>query len=133
MRSTVMRRLGAFGLALLVIPLLLLVASVAGCAASPTQQWAEARITLNTAQDALVDLHAAGVITDKDLVATEPIVKPARAALDAAEARLPDGGPTFEGLLQVALAAVTKLKELEAERIADATREVERPPPALAP
>ena len=109
---------------------LALLACLPGCAATPTQRWAEARIALNTVQNSLVDLNANGLLSDEDFVATRQFVKPARAALDAAEAQLPEGSGTFVDLLTMANAAVTELQRIETAGIAAQTPATARPPPA---
>ena len=100
---------------------MLLLTLLAGCSATPTQRWAEARIALTAAQDAIVDLYDAGLIDDEEMASTEPVIKPARKALEVAESQLPEGGATFEQLLGMARAAVEELNRIAARDLGGAT------------
>ncbi len=67
--------------------LAILLILVAGCA-SPRAQWAVSRATLTQTEIGLVAAHASGALSDKDFVATAPVVKAARGTLDAADKEL---------------------------------------------
>ncbi len=87
-----------------------LILFVVSCASTPTNRWAQARVTLTTGQNTALTLHEAGIIDDLMLVKADPYVKSARVALDAAEGYLPEGGDTFEILMDAAIAAITYLE-----------------------
>lgn len=89
---------------------------LAGCR-TPTQEWAAARETLTAAQDGVLELHAGGIISDKELVQIDVAAQTARRALAVAETRLPDGGPEFEDWMNVAQEALQRLVQLEKERL----------------
>jgi hypothetical protein len=87
---------------------------LAGCA-TPTQQWAQQAIALNAAENVVVDLHESGVMSDATLIMIGDYgIKPARAAVDAAETFLPNGGPAFKQYLSQAKAALIVVSEAEA-------------------
>ena len=100
---------------------MLLLTLLAACSATPTQRWAEARIALTAAQDTIVDLYEANLISDAEMASTEPVIKPARRALEVAESKLPEGGPTFEQLLDMARAAVEELQRITARELGGAS------------
>lgn len=117
-------------LALIAATAIAILACLPGCGTTPTQKWAEAQIALNTVENSLVDLNSHGIISDEDFVASKKYVYPARSALDAAEAQLPEGGGTFSDLLTMAKAAIVEAKRIEAEGLAAQTKAMARPPPA---
>lgn len=77
------------------------VVAAQGCAATATNKWAQARVTLTSAQDSVLLAHSAGLLTDEDLVRADALVQSARVALDQAETYLPDGGTSFEQRLAI--------------------------------
>lgn len=88
---------------------------MSGCASNPTARWAQARVTLTTAQDSALILHRTGAISDADLVdRVNPAVQTARVALSEAEARLPDE-PGVLDMLDIAEAAVRRLEAVRKE------------------
>lgn len=66
----------------------LLLIALAGCAASPRQQWSVARESLTQTENGLVAAHQAHVLSDKAFVATEPYIKSVRASLEKADEEL---------------------------------------------
>jgi hypothetical protein len=108
-------------LALVLAFLLALACLVAGggCAAvdSPTQRWAIARQSLTTVQDTVLPLHAAGAVSDDELLRIDVIVQTARRALAVAESQLPDGGTTFDQWLAIARGGLDALADIERRRI----------------
>lgn len=94
------------------IVLLLSMLVCAGCGTTPTQQWASTAIALTAAEETLADMHQHGLIGDKLLVDVADFgVKPARAALDKAKDRLPDGGFNFDQLMATAKAGLAAVNE----------------------
>jgi hypothetical protein len=77
---------------LLIVGIFAMLLTAGGCA-SPRSQWAVAQTTLNQTEHTLVSAHQAGLISDKDFLATEPFVKASRAALERADAELAASGP----------------------------------------
>lgn len=73
---------------------LLLAASAAagGCAATPEDRWYQAQDMLTTARTAILAHHAAGNLSDAELVRLDEFEKTARTALAAAEALATDPG-----------------------------------------
>lgn len=82
-----------------------------GCATTPAARWAQARQTLTTAQNTILESHRAGLVSDKDLVALDPFVKAVRGALDRAAAELPAGGSAFDFYMNLATDALTNLSQ----------------------
>lgn len=117
-------------LTLIAATALAILAFLPGCAATPTEKWAQAQIALNTVENALVDLNASGVVSDKDFRESRKYVYPARAALDSAAAQLPEGGGTFTALLADAKAAIAEAQRIESEALAARAKTAARPPPA---
>lgn len=66
------------------------------------EAWAAARRSVTAAETVLLDLHAGGVLTDEKLVALDPAMKTARAALAAALPLVEAGDPSADGWLLVA-------------------------------
>lgn len=62
-----------------------------GCQLTPEQRWYSAQDSLNTARSVVLTAHASGLISDRDLLAIDPIEKSVRAALDAAKEALDSG------------------------------------------
>lgn len=60
--------------------------SLAGCQGTPEEQWHQQRALLSELQDTTVELHKAEVISDNDLLATEPIFHSARSHLNESAA-----------------------------------------------
>ena len=81
--------------------LIILAMFMAACSTNPVNRWAQARDTLTRAQDTVLFAHQAGLINDEALVAADPIAQAARAALDKAEASLPEGGAGFDHYLSI--------------------------------
>ena len=86
----------------------LLILLLAGCASSPSRQWAQANESFIAAQDLIGIAHDAGILSDEDLVATEPYVMAARAALDKAEENF-DNPDRFNAYLQAARSAIVEI------------------------
>lgn len=91
--------------------LLAIVMLLAACATDPTARWAQQRSALTTVQNTISDLHESGIIDDEQLLAVEPGVKAARAALAHAFAELPDGGTAFESYMSLAKATLGTLRQ----------------------
>lgn len=117
-------------LTLIAATALAILAFLPGCASTPTEKWAHAQIALNTVENSLVDLNAHGVLDDKDFTASKKFVYPARAALDEAASKLPDGGGTFTALLDEAKAAIAEAQRIESAARASQPKTAARPPPA---
>jgi hypothetical protein len=91
--------------------------TVFGCASDPTSRWAQARESLNVAQDTAVLLYDTGNLSDEDMTnRIGPAVLTARSALERAEQLLPDG-PGLAEVLEIAEAAVLRLSELRLEYV----------------
>jgi hypothetical protein len=88
---------------------------LAGCAGSPTKRWAQARETLTVTQDTTVELWDAGQLEPETMLVMDPAVQAARAALAAAEARLPDG-PGVDAYLDAAEAALQAIARAQTIR-----------------
>jgi hypothetical protein len=97
---------------LLVVAAIVLL-SLPGCAATPTQRWAQARETLTATQDTTLTLYDAGLVTKDQLIAMDPYVRSVRVALAVAETDLPDGGNGFDSQLEAAQAALAELRKLQ--------------------
>jgi hypothetical protein len=92
---------------------LLLLTLFVGCA-SPRNQWAVARQSLTTTENAIVAANAAGVLPDKDLIAVEPFAKAAQGALKQADAELVANGEKASGRFDFYMNLVTgSLKSLD--------------------
>lgn len=65
-------------------------------AATPTDQWYQARATLTGVQNLLLIGHQQGVIDDETLVGLAPLVQTARQTLTEARGYLPEGGDGFD-------------------------------------
>jgi hypothetical protein len=100
-------------LALLLVTMLYVV----GCA-SPRAQWAVARSSLSTTENAIVAASQSGLIQDRDLVTLEPFAKSAQAALAEADKELTANNdqPTsrFRFYLNIAATTAAKLKGYQA-------------------
>lgn len=72
-------------LACLLLPAL----TMGGCAANPVDEWHQARQTQTQLKAQMLNLHTAGAISDRELVAMEQYVRAADDALGAWQAALP--------------------------------------------
>lgn len=70
------------------IPLLLV---LIGCGTTPRARWAEQRALLSAAQDSLVELHKANVISDKDFLRAHGMTLIARRYLEEARQFFDEG------------------------------------------
>jgi hypothetical protein len=95
---------------------------LAGCAATPSKQWAQGREALTTTQNVLLQQAAAGNLSGEDLIAIDPLIQSARTALDVAETQLPEGGKSFESYMQIVESILTKLLEIQAKESANGNR-----------
>lgn len=94
--------------------LLLVCLLLAACASTPTNRWAQARVTLTSAEKTALAAHRSGLISDGILVRSDGLVKTARAALDKAELQLPEGGSVFEILMSAADEAIKQIEAMAA-------------------
>jgi hypothetical protein len=82
---------------LLMLIVLLALATAAGCAATPEDRWFQQRDALNTANR----IYLANVpqMTDEQIVHYGELLQTAREQLNEAEAQLPEGGSSFDTML----------------------------------
>lgn len=90
--------------------LLGLVVILGGCASSPQARWAQQREALTSVQDAVSDLHEAGLLSDDELLAVHPSLVAARTALAEAEAHIGDASPPFDDALMRAREAIATVR-----------------------
>jgi len=93
---------------------LLILLVLVACSSNPTNRWGQARLTLSTTQDTILIAHTAGLVDDQLIVAIDPVVQAARAALDKAAMFLPDGGSGFEAYMQIVEAMLIRLETMAA-------------------
>lgn len=82
-----------------------------GCQSAESRFYAQ-RAALTSFEVAVLDAHAAGVLSDEELVAMDAGVQSARVWLSTAKSFLPDGGDTFEAYLSSAAAVLDKLSPI---------------------
>lgn len=97
---------------LLPLIVLLAVASVAGCAATPEDRWYQQREALTTANE--VYLANLPLMNDEQIVFHGELLQAARAGLDQARAHLPEGGSSFDAALDAVEAILIRLAEQSA-------------------
>jgi hypothetical protein len=91
----------------------LLLATAAGCAATPQDRWLQQREALNTANRIYL-AHVPGM-TDEQIVHYGELLQTARAQLDQAKTQLPGGGAAFDTTLDIVEALLTRVIALEAD------------------
>lgn len=94
---------------LLAIVILLTLAAVAGCAATPEDRWYQQREALNTANQ--VYLSNVPLMSDEQVVYHGELLQAARASLEQAKQHLPEGGPAFDTTLDVVESILIRLAE----------------------
>jgi len=98
---------------LLFLAVVLALATVAGCAATPEDRWFQQREALNTANR--IYLANVPVMTDEQIVRYGELLQTARAQLDQAKRQLPDGGSSFDAALDMVEALLAHVIALEAD------------------
>lgn len=89
----------------------LLLLFLVGCAQSPGARWAQAAQAVTATNNTITDLNALGVIDDEALIAVGPAVTTMNDALERAHARLPEGGTTFDYVMDALDAAIASLQQ----------------------
>lgn len=98
-------------LTLLIVTCLLLTA----CGVTPSTRWAQARVSLTTTQNIILDMHEVGLVDDKTLIRADAVRKPVKAGLDKAATFLPEGGDGFEHWMAIVFAGLSELDELQTQ------------------
>lgn len=101
--------------------LILVVLLLTACASDPTARWAQQRVALTGAQDLMVVANSTGRLSDADLVKAAPFVQSVRDALTLAETYLPEGGPSFDLLLDFCDSLTTRLSALDVAHLPEPT------------
>lgn len=96
---------------LLMLIVLLVTVTVAGCAATPEDRWFQQREALNTANR--VYLAHVPTMTDEQVVRYGELLQTARAQLDQAKAQLPHGGFSFDATLDIVESVLVHVIALE--------------------
>src|SRR4051812_25969554 len=91
--------------------LCLMVGALSACSATPTQKWAAAREALTTAETQATSAAKAGKLTSSEIVVIDVGFQSARAALDDAAKRLPDGDGPFKADMNLVSAILMRLSE----------------------
>lgn len=84
---------------------------MASCASNPTDQWFQQRAVLTGVTELVGVAHDSGVIDDEQLVyEIDPLIVGARSYLEQAFEYLPNGGPTFDMLMNALDVALLSLQ-----------------------
>lgn len=94
---------------LLFLAVVLALTAAAGCAATPEDRWYQQREALTTANR--VYLAQRPEMSDEQIILHGELLQAARASLEEAKAKLPDGGPTFDATLDVVESILIRLAQ----------------------
>lgn len=89
--------------------IVLALCSIAGCAATPEDRWFQQREAL-TAANRIYLANLSGMSSD-EIVRRGELLQAARASLDEARTRLPEGGPAFDTALDVVESILVRLAQ----------------------
>ncbi len=89
----------------------LMLGALTACSATPTQKWAAAREALTAAETQATTAAKAGKLTPGEITLIDVGFQSARAALDDASKRLPDGDGPFKADMNLVMAIVARLEQ----------------------
>lgn len=89
----------------------LLLVLLASCSSNPTGRWAQTQETLTGVMETTVLL--AEDLSTEQIKTLDRQFRAAQTTLDKAKTYLPDGGPTFDYLMDLTWTYLNTLKELE--------------------